>query len=582
MSGEWRAVGQAPGGPIGAVSVGQSGLIACGSLAGLAISTDGGASWRWPLPGLIGPFVADVAVSGQPVGGIVVACAPNGLARSRDGGDSWELLEVDAVQVALLGDSRLAAVLRDGGLATIDETGASVGIQGRDVTPAITTLAVAGRDGVAWAIAEGRIVRADRFEDPWAIVDLPFDIDTVDLAVTSAGTLLAVGADGLLKRWDPATGSWTVTPGSDEVALVRAASAAPVAVALVPDAVLTSVDAGIRWDRVGVDGSPASAGVSPDGSVAVVGLADGRVLAIDLRGRSVHALAPPPSGLVTALVGEGSRLVAAGFLGASVSSDGTDWQPIVQSRSVGEAVPVAGEASEQVLVAGPDGIVDAGGKRITAVPADGIVALASDAATGRLAVTDGASIWMSDAIAGAGGAHGWGMTPPAAAAERVVALAFGSPGTAAEPSLVAATVDQGSTGTVRLLRGGRWHPMVSETVVAGVVRLASLPGPRGVYAAMGGTLFRPATVGELVLAPERPAGRGETIHALAASRRESGDVVAVLTMRSVLVSYDGGYAWTSHEMPLGPPSTSMGLRDRDPLEVVVARLGGDLIASTID
>ena len=442
---------------------------------------------------------------------------------------------------------------------------------------------MAGRVGAAWAIAEGRIVRADGLDGPWADVELPFELEPADLALTSAGALLAVGGDGTLHRRDPATGAWSGPPGADEVALVRTASGAPAAIALLPDAVLVSVDEGVHWHRVDVDESPVSAGVAPDGSLAIIGLADGRVLAVDLPGRSVRALTSPPSGLVTTLAGEGDQLVVAGFMGAAASADGSTWHSIAQPPSGAETTPVAGDGTGRMLIVGVDGISDLSGALVAEVPTDAIVALAADAATGWLAVTDGTSIWTHGGAdeGHAGRDDGWIMTP-IAAAERVVALAIGSPGTAADPSLVSATVDAAGAGTVWLLRESRWHRLASGTAVAGVVRLATLAGPRGVYAAMGDTLLRPATVGEMVLAPEWPGGRGEPIHALAAARRESGDVVSVMGSQRVLVSHDGGYTWTTYEMPPGPPATAMGLMGRDRLEVVVARLGGEILASTID
>ena len=70
--------------------------------------------------------------------------------------------------------------------------------------------------------------------------------------------------------------------------------------------------------------------------------------------------------------------------------------------------------------------------------------------------------------------------------------------------------------------------------------------------------------------------------ALAATRRDSGDVLALLGKDRVLVSRDGGYGWTSHEIPAGPPATAMGLRGRDTVKVVIARLGGELVEMIID
>jgi hypothetical protein len=583
MSHGWRTVGRAPGGPIGAVAVASNGLIACASLAGLAVSTDDGRTWRWPLPGRIGPFVADVAVADGTSGAIVVACAPTGLARSRDGGQTWELLALDAIQVALPGDGRLTAVLRDGALATVDEQQTTVGIQGAGTHPRITTLALGRQEEGAWALAEGRVIRADSLEGPWAEIDQAFDLEAVDLAQTSGGAVLAVGMDGSLKRRDPSTGAWSEVPGATRVIAVRAARTAPVVVALQPDAVLVSADAGMRWTRIEIGGNPISTGVEPDGSLCIVGLDDGRVLAVDLPGRSVRELTSPPSGLVTALMGEGGRLFTSGFLGAATSADGVDWHQIATPAPGGEPPAVAGDGSGQVLIAGLEGITDVTGAPMSDMPTDAIVALASDIGAGSLAVTDGRSMWTKQAPAKARGARsdGWVATPTPAN-ERVVALAFGSAGTAVDSSLLAATVDSAGAGTVWLLRGSRWHPLASGDAVGGIVCLASLPGPRGVYAAMGDTLLRPATVGELVLAPEWPAGRGEPIHALAAARRESGDVVVVAGTGRVLVSHDGGYGWRSLEMPPGPPVTAMALRGRDRLEIVVARLGGELLSSMID
>jgi hypothetical protein len=236
------------------------------------------------------------------------------------------------------------------------------------------------------------------------------------------------------------------------------------------------------------------------------------------------------------------------------------------------------------VIATPTGVFDEAGRSIARSPTDTPLAVAcgSTEADVTLLISDGVSVWSLVQRERASSLDDWTVLEDIPC-RRVVSLALGSSGSDEVASTVVAGVDDTGDGGVWLARSGRWHRIATGPVAAGVVSLASVPGPRGVYAAMGDTVFRPATVGELLLAPEHPASvEGEPIHGLAAVRRPDGDVVAALTGNAVYLSRSGGILWDRIDLPPGPPGTAMSIRNGPALEVVIACLGGDLVALPLD
>jgi hypothetical protein len=322
--------------------------------------------------------------------------------------------------------------------------------------------------------------------------------------------------------------------------------------------------------------------MTAEGAQVLAGTVDGRCVAISVVGGELRWLAPTDTALVAELQTDAAHVLAIGFGTVSSTSDGLTWRPIGSMDDPARVGPAARDpVSGRSLVVSAGRLVDAQGEPFLALPLDAPTAVAVRDGPGPVvAVSDGEALWLHARDTPPLDAARWQPIdrPPG---DRIVGLAFGSPGSSHDPSLVVATIADQGEGCV-WIRSGGWRRLAASEASAGRVHLATVAGPRGTYAAIGPLLFRPATVGELLLAPETPDGpKASTIHGLAALRTDHGDVLAVLVTSAVLLSSSGGLDWDRVELPGGAPATAIDLRITGSVELVLARLGGEILTLTV-
>jgi hypothetical protein len=572
MSGSWRALGSGPPGPIVGVAIASSGRFVVASLAGIAVSGNGGESWGWPLPGEIGPFVRDVAILDDRGNELLVA-APGRLYRSADGGASWSAVALDVNHLATTHDGGALLVLGDGGVAHAVVDRETVRVRRIPAPPDVSWITVSPRDGTAWLVAGGRLHRTDDRPTSWRAFDGPDHTVSEQIGVLPDGDPLVLAVDGSLHRL---RGGWeTVSDaGPDPATHLAVAVDAPV-VALAGGRTARVLPA--PWERFreySLDATVTSLAVTRDGAAVCAGLADGTCAVIDLAKGTLHRLMPGSSGMVTSIHASAEVLAVAGFGACAWSRDGLSWTPWTVSDPVEAAVIVTSTGTERIAAFGPAGLADHRGT-VVAPPPPGDVRLAAwrDGSGQQVATSDGATVWRKDD--GARPAP-WKALPTMQDEARIVALAYGSPGDDVPELLIAATIGQQDQASLWAWHGNTWHMLANGDCHHRVVPIAAIAGPRGLHAAIGDTLLRPATVGQLVLAAEHPPVQGDPIVGLAACVHSELRVLVVLAGRRLLVSMSGGLHWTGIEPPDGPPVTAIALRGGATLELLAAQLGGAL------
>jgi hypothetical protein len=281
-------------------------------------------------------------------------------------------------------------------------------------------------------------------------------------------------------------------------------------------------------------------------------------------------------------VSDATEVIAVAIGGTYRSRDGGAWAVWRRADDPTEVAPVAIlPEGGSLFVADAAGLFDGRDRRLGDLPTTAPAALACRrTASGiEVAVTDGTSIWMGTLDAVGGSEVVWSELS-AAPPGTVRALAFGSPGSRDASALVAGTLDVEGRGAVWMRQGDTW--LVLADGPSSVVALAAVPGPRGLFAALGNALYRPASVGESLLAAEYPGGRsGASITHVAAVRHDDELVIAVLTASGIAVSRSGGLDWLRIDPPDGPPATAIDLRTEPRLELLVAHLGGSVSAIEI-
>jgi hypothetical protein len=305
-------------------------------------------------------------------------------------------------------------------------------------------------------------------------------------------------------------------------------------------------------------------------------MADGTCLLIDLAAGTERQLVPGSSGLVTSIVAEAEMIAVAGFGACAWSRDGRTWTALPVTNPMDATVVVAGTGSGRVACLGSSGLVDHQGTSVAPSPPKGArLAAWRDGTRPQVATSDGATVWVSEDIGPM-----WEALPTIQDQATIVTLAYGSPGDDVPELLIAATAEEHDRAALWAWREDTWHRLVDGYTQHALVPIATTAGPRGLHAAIGSTVLRPATVGQLVLAAERPPVAGVPIVGLAACIHGERHVLVALAGRGLLVSTSGGLDWTGLEPPVGPPVTAIALRSGHVLELVAAQLGGAL--STVE
>jgi photosystem II stability/assembly factor-like uncharacterized protein len=553
------------------------------TLAGVSVSRDGGDSWEHPARGVLGPFVRDLILSPAfATDETVHAVSPAGLFRSHDAGRGWMLAE---------GTRRFAgpmAVAADGTLFVVSNVDSRIwrgSGDGTTLRPAgridrmPLALAAGGPQPTLWLVThEGLLESTDR-GDSWHEVGLPLPV-ACQAAVACGPDLLAVGTEGHGFLLRGADGEWEIPEAMAglDVTSIASNSDGSVIAAGTPVGVLVSRDAGRTWMAPVQEMAVLSLAMSPDAMQLFAGtVGEGCWRSSDM-GHHWTALHGINGALVAELHASSNETIArtADNLLVRSADAGHSWKREANQLVSGIRAIAVDSTTQAFAFATPDGIV-LDHDRVVSTPLGGDiqhVALAGGA-TGLLAVGNETEVMLSSDQGTT-----WAVkTPPLSAGERVVALSFGRPGGRGEYGLAVGTLDGNAhEGTVWFSSGTLpWRRVASGKAGAGGVQMAVVHGPRGIFAAVGDTIYRPARVGEILFASETIAGDGPCdVLQLAALLEPGGDVtLAALTTGGPYVSRDGGIVWDACPQPRGGPITAIALRAGDQAgELLAVQVGG--------
>ena len=126
-----------------------------------------------------------------------------------------------------------------------------------------------------------------------------------------------------------------------------------------------------------------------------------------------------------------------------------------------------------------------------------------------------------------------------------------------------------------------WRKVISHPVTAASIRIVMIGGPRGLFAAIGDSVYRPARIGAALYAREvvDPGRRVEVLTLNGVSDQFGRRSLVVLTSAGIYASSDNGMNWRALPNPVGPPVTAIALVDQSSqLSVLVAQLGGRLLS----
>lgn len=551
--------------------------------AGVSVSRDAGKTWKAPARGMLGPFVRDLALSPEfAADRVALATSPAGLFRSEDGGRRWMFSPFEAGCGPLLvspdGIVYVASADANGTLwrgqihnRLLVEPVGSLG------TPPLALTADA-TGAVIWAIGEAGVLESRDQGESWQAFHVPESGARVQ-AITDCGFgTLAVGSeeDGLfLRRRDGAWEAPEALRGLGVTAVVARSDST--IVAGTPEGAFVSRDEGRTWEAPTVGAPILCLALSADASSLWAGLVGKGCLRSDDLGRTWQR-AGRLHGTVVAEAGAASdRLevrTVEGFVFRS-SDAGNAWDShAVLGNTMVRALAKNASTGVFSYLSGTHIVVD--DRHVVPAPRRGEfqhLAVTGDAPP-VIAGAEETQVFVSRDLG-----KTWEPTaPPLGEGETIVDLAFGQPGAREDRALAVATRDHQGRGTVWLRLGTQaWRRAITHPRAVTGVRLAVVEGPRGLFAALGESIYRPARVGAMLFAGAA-IGRGddcESLQLVATRGADTAATLAVLTTDGLYVSSDGGLGWDRLRVPDGPPLTSIALRGTpDGPELVVFRLGG--------
>jgi hypothetical protein len=565
----------------------QDRTLLAGTLAGVSVSHDRGETWLSPSRGVVGPLVRDIAFSPRFSNDhTMFASAPGGLFRSTDGGRSWSAAKQGFLAGALV-------IAPDGTLYVVPEgdtrvwrgSVASLQIEPVGCLPYVAVSLHVDADGLLWAITErGVSLSLDRGAS-WQSLALPAAWNCQALAFCGR-EWVAIGTEenGLWLYWR--TGRWQPQAELEALGVTSLAVSGDgsVLAAGTQHGVFVSSDRGLTWVAPTECVPVLSIAMAPDAGRIYAGLAaSGCHHSLDL-GAHWEALPGMRGTLVSELHSDAQRTIARTVDGSAIQSPngGRTWRPVFPDGTV-QVVAVTSCADSGFYVATNDGRVLNGAEIRPPVRSD-IRALAVADQPGAypfIAVADAREVMLT-----ANRGETWTIDAPSLENGReIVDVAFGRPGKQPVPLLAAVTLAPDGIGELWLRTAqGAWRSSVAQQTGGAGIHLATIGGRRGVFAAVGATVYRPARVGALVFSGEWPAGQdGCAFLRLAAVRRPSGSVVlAALSAQSLYLSRDGGLTWMSCDGPPGAPITAITLQGATgELEVLAAQVGGSVLAFSI-
>ncbi len=591
MSTSWALRGQVDASSITHIAISpsfsQDKTLLVGTLAGVSVSRDAGASWETPARGIVGPFIRDVALSPTfAVDGVMYATAPGGFFRSPDRGREWQA----ATQASLSG---LLAIAPDGTLYLVPDgdtcvwRGAAAGrCEPVGHLPGVPlTLAADAVAGILWAITEKGVTRSHDGGSSWHQLNLPAAAHCQALA-TCGPESVAVGTEEtgvLLYRRDGAWELPATVSGLGVTALAASHDGATVA-AGTQEGVFISSDAGRTWAAPTETVPVLSLAMTPDAGYVFAGLAGGGCHRLANLGSEWKALPGIGGALIADLHAKSEKAIVRTVDGIIArSGDGGRTWSMAPLSVPAQAVAVAADTGDGFAVATDDGVMCEGLHLRPPVRAEirGLAIVDDPVACPLIAVADAGEVVLS----GDRGETWTSNTPVLETGQEIVEIAFGRPGTQAGPLLAVATLAPDGMGELWLrTQEGTWRRSVAHHAGAAGVHLAAVGGPRGIFFAAGATIYRPARVGALVFSGESLGSlNGGSVLQLAAIREPSGTVtLAALSTGGVYLSRDGGLSWSEHPTPGGPPITAIALRPAlEAVEVLVTHVGGSVSAASV-
>jgi hypothetical protein len=556
--------------------------------AGLAVSRDAGETWETPARGIVGPFIRDLIWTTSPgAADVLLASTPGGLWRSLDGGRTWHAVVSSIATGPLLALGDVVVLLA----SEIDGTVWRIRLD--DPTPqpvgrlpgAALALAGPDEDGAVWAATIAGVFVSRDQGATWHLI-WHEDGQLAQTVATFGGDTVVVGtaSDGVRVRlnhplrWESFSALWgqavaALTTSPDGALMAAGGSAG----------VFVSSDGGASWAGPRLDRPALSLAVSRDGSQIWAGLVSGGCARSSDRCETWESV-PVPDGTVVVDVRTSGELIVArtaeGFVSTS-SDGGVTWRsgPLPdQIRVQAVAIPSAPNspiyATDVGLVSESDGESRSlhGGVFAHLATCEGAPDLV-------VAATDREVLRSSDH------GHTWdSLAPPLDQGETIVDLALGDPPGGEPGGLIAvATLAAGGQGAVWLHSGAAWRRAIVHPKPAPTVRLAAIPGPRGLFAAIGDSVYRLTRLGAALFARDDVvAGKSAQVLQIAVVRGKDDVVLAALTTTGLSLSRDGGITWEELSGPLGPPVTALTLRQSEGhVELIAVLLGGRVRAFTV-
>ncbi|MCC6790035.1 MAG: hypothetical protein IT336_00025 [Thermomicrobiales bacterium] len=176
------------------------------------------------------------------------------------------------------------------------------------------------------------------------------------------------------------------------------------------------------------------------------------------------------------------------------------------------------------------------------------------------------------------------LDPPLPVGERIVDLACARNPASDEPALAVGVSDPSGRCSVWLRAGAEpWRRVIAHPEPSLPVSLVLLGGPRGLFAAIGEHVYRPARVGSALYVSEAiDADRRCQALRLHGATCDDGSVhLALLTSNGLYLSGDGGWSWSWRAGPGDRPLTAIALRPGAVARLVGAVLGGSIFAADL-